>query len=81
MSSPYIIRHSLSYLRQELREQISHIEKTHNLLRYTPQLPYTQIIINDLPKEFDKLETLVRRYKSIEMAMEITHYTELPIQK
>jgi len=75
MSSHRTIRYALSTYKNLISEQIKHIEKTNCLATYNS--PINKTVMRD----FDKLKKYVTTYETIIKAMEITNYSELPIQK
>jgi hypothetical protein len=75
MSSHRTIRYALSTYKNLIAEQIKYIEKTNNLATYNS--PINKTVMRD----FYKLKKYVTTYETIIKAMEITNYSELPIQK
>ena len=75
MSSHRTIRYALNTCRNLIDGQIKHIEKTNCLATYNGSINKT------LMRDFDKLKKYVTTYETIIKAMEITNYSEQPIQK
>ena len=79
--SPYTIRNTLAQLNNLIALQIKSIEKNYRIIQDKTTHCQLQKAYEILPKEFDQLEYYVNKYKTIENAIIITNYTELPIQK
>lgn len=75
MSSHRTIRFALSTYKNLIDTQIKHIEKTNCLATQYGAVNKT------VTRDFNKLERYVKAYENIIKAMEITNYSELPIQK
>ena len=89
--SSYSIRNTLGQLNNLIASQIKSIEKNLTIIHVEQlshcnnqrelQLRLKEHARAQCTKEYEELEKNVNRYKTIEEAIRITHYTELPIQK